>query len=743
MPFQPTDTLRNRTFWGLIIAQFLAGFNDQFIHAAAMFYAIRRGILTEAQAITLMPILFYAPWAIFCTLSGWLADRYSKTYSLVVWKVAEVIIAVVSIVGFYLGTVHGSTLGACMVLSTVFLMGTHAAFFAPAKYGSMPQILQPHVLSRGNGILESTTFLAAILGTVSGGLLSFVFRDQEYWIGGTLLVLALIGAGASLLIAYLPPGNPARPFPVNLFKPLLDNLKILFRSRPLALAVLGIAFFIFMVTYMRAVMYMHGQTRNPRWNEFTTSLIVATVALGVGLGSPLAGFLSGGKVELGLVPLGTLGMIVACLFAGGFINLTWALIIGLVIIGFFSGFYMVPLYTLLQHRAPKTSKGDLIATSNFINVTGAMAASLLFYLLILFCQVSSITPEVPQEDRVAVGRLAEIHKEDKHKQIIEVTVNTNEGRTVTFQATSVAKKEDEADTLWDLIEAGMASPEEMAQVVEFDDNLFEALSGGLQPGDKVVVSRYALADPKGRPVTHYFVRRADQPLKPVYDNRGLPRFLFFGAALMAFGIQTLLRARLPDIFVRTLFWFRELGKYRIKVEGSHSLPTQGPVILATNCDDLEKNLQLVAVTDRYTRCVVAEGAANGQIGGLLGYATRRVSTLPLPLAGDPEPALAEAIAALAQEHLVAITIDGQAPTAEMEKFLDALRARTAAPIVPVYCGPLAKAQARQEHLGLGKWVHVAFGKPLGADAGIDEIRRHIHQLAEGTHPDQQEAVTAH
>src|SRR5262249_1832440 len=155
--------------------------------------------------------------------------------------------------------------------------------------------------------------------------------------GVVLLGLALIGAVASLVIAYLPPANPSRLFPKNLFKPLWDNLKVLFRSRPLALAVLGIAFFIFMVSFMRATMYMHGETRNPKWDEFSTSLVVATVALGVGLGSPLAGFLSGGKVELGLVPLGCIGMIVGTLFAAFALNATTWLIVGLIVIGFFSG----------------------------------------------------------------------------------------------------------------------------------------------------------------------------------------------------------------------------------------------------------------------------------------------------------------------------------------------------------------------------------------------------------------------
>src|SRR5919206_839735 len=98
--FQPADTLRSRTFLGLLAAQFLAAFNDQAIHASAMFFAINQGALDEAQAISLMPILFYAPWALFCTLAGYLADRYSKRDSLVFWKVAEVAITLVALLGF-------------------------------------------------------------------------------------------------------------------------------------------------------------------------------------------------------------------------------------------------------------------------------------------------------------------------------------------------------------------------------------------------------------------------------------------------------------------------------------------------------------------------------------------------------------------------------------------------------------------------------------------------------------------
>src|SRR3954471_2933547 len=97
----PAPTLATRTFLGLLAAQFLAAFNDQAIHASAMFFAINQGALDEAQAISLMPILFYAPWALFCTLAGYFADRYSKRASLVAWKFAEILITGVALLGFW------------------------------------------------------------------------------------------------------------------------------------------------------------------------------------------------------------------------------------------------------------------------------------------------------------------------------------------------------------------------------------------------------------------------------------------------------------------------------------------------------------------------------------------------------------------------------------------------------------------------------------------------------------------
>src|SRR5262245_35984073 len=397
--FVRAGTLRNRTFIGLLIAQFLAAFNDQAIHASAMFFAINKKTLTQESAISLMPILFFAPWAIFVTIAGYYADKYSKRTSLVFWKFAEIGITAIALLVFILGSeLHMPNLGVWIVLSTVFLMGTHSTFFVPAKYGAMPEILKDELLSKGNGLLESLSFLATILGTVSGGFLSYWYHDDEYIIGIILVVLAVIGALASLLIRRMPAANAGRRLPEYVYLPLWKTLKTMVQSRPLRFALVGIAFFTFMLAYMRAAVYMLGESQIPRWNELKTSGIVGMTALGIGLGSPMAGYLSGKKVELGLIPIGAVGMIVAICIAAMFLHHPVTLIVCIILIGFFTGFYLVPMFTQLQHRAPKEQKGEMIATSNFTNVIGAILASVLFFFLVLLAHRTGFAPRVTQFD---------------------------------------------------------------------------------------------------------------------------------------------------------------------------------------------------------------------------------------------------------------------------------------------------------------------------------------------------------
>lgn len=525
----PPNALKSRTFVGLLIAQFLAAFNDQAIHAAAMFYAINTHTMTEGAAISLMPVLFYAPWAIFCTAAGYLADRYSKRNALVTWKIAEVAITIVAMAGFWMGRNGYETIGPWLVLMTVFLMGTHSAFFVPAKYGVMPEILPPDQLSKGNGLLESLSFLAVILGTVTGGVLSYYYLGHEVIIGGVLVVLAIIGAIASFMIRKVPAANPTRPFPRYIYGPIVRNLRTLFALKPLRLAVIGIAFFTFVVAFMRAAVYMLGESQNPRWDELKTSAIVGTVALGIGLGSPLAGWLSGRRVELRLVPLGALGMITACLAAANFMEDVSTLILCIVGIGFFTGFYIVPLFTLLQHKAPPTSKGDMIATSNFINITGAITASVLFYLVLFVTQQSGLVPKIVdrKESQGELVRLDMVRGRPVYAEVLLDTGNTLAIGTKAEEYKSLSPRE--------LAQQILENTAKQSVVIEVDKPLGPK-------GSPVKVSRYEVDG-----VAHYDIVPADSTHTADYDQRQLPRFLFIGAAIMTLMILFVIWRPLKEV----------------------------------------------------------------------------------------------------------------------------------------------------------------------------------------------------
>ena len=516
--------LGSRTFVGLLVAQFFAAFNDQAIHAAAMFFAINKQLMTEADAISLMPILFYSPWAIFCTVAGHLADKYPKRNALVIWKIAEVIITAVALVGFFLGRDpegRFDTFGPVLVLACVFLMGVHSAFFVPAKYGVMPEILPPHLLSRGTGMLESLSFLAVILGTVCGGVLSYLFLGHEHYIGWTLFGLAVVGALASMMIRPMPAANPDRKLPLNVYGPIVNSVRTLLSTKPLRVAILGIAFFTFVVAFMRAAVYMLGESQNPRWDELKTSVIVGTVALGIGLGSPLAGFLSGRRVDLRLTLLGAVGMIALLCVAAWQLTNTPVLVACIIGVGVFTGFYIVPLFTLLQHRAPKTSKGEMIATSNFINVVGAITSSALFWLVVTVAQKGGLAPKIENRQQLGTGVLA--------------AVDYRHGRPAYFHVMDEAGIELVPD-----VELEPEKPRTFQEIVEDvigrekKDAVIE-VNKAVKVGDRVSVTRFDLDG-----VPHYELAPEGKGPSADYDNKRLPVYLFLGAAAMTLLIALVL-----------------------------------------------------------------------------------------------------------------------------------------------------------------------------------------------------------
>lgn len=739
--FQPYERLANRTFIGFLIAEFLAAFNDQCIHASAMFFAINSGAMTPDKAISLMPILFYSPWAIFCTLSGYFADKYSKRHSLIFWKVMEVFITAFALLGFWLGSTQSyPVLGSSIVLSCVFLMGMHSAFYVPCKYGVLPEIFPPHLLSKANGFVESTSFLAVILGTTMGGILSYWFKGKEYGVGLFLVGSALIGTLTSYLIEKMPAIDPDRPFPGwlpwKLYAPVVTNLRSMLKSRPLALALLGIAFFTFMVAYMRATMYMHGESQNPPWEEFKISIVVGIVALGIGLGSPLAGQLSGGKVELGLVPIGAMGMMMAAGLASLSVAMhsTLGLVVTIACIGFFSGFYIVPMYTLFQHRAPKQSKGTMVATSNFVNVTGAILAQLFFYGVVNLTHGVGLSEELKVRDVVA-GRLV-TRLPEKNIEVLAFSVQPKDPAQPAFHINATRSPDP------------MQAAPQPAEIARKQPGLLQMLSSIFQPahrhaaiiridsgvnvGDEVKVSTWRVKrEASGETLVYYRVRPAATPLPPAYDDQKVPVYLFGIAMIMTLVTLTALCLVLPDFFVRTVLWIRSAGRYHIRLAGGKHLPTRDAAILVTNCHRFSESMHVLSVTDRRVRFILLESKPDHQRAPLLRLLTKLTGLISLSPASetkDVNAACQLGIQSLINGEMVALSIDdGRISEAIWQELR---KGKQDTPIVPVYCG---EAEPSQSATKGPHRIRIVVGEALPSTTNIEHIRESIQQLGNWLH----------
>ena len=283
-PDASAGTLKLRSYVGLLVAQFLACFNDQAIHYVAFFYAVdmlvrylgQRNLDVKLLAV-IVTSCFIAPFLLFSPIAGVLADKYSKRTTIVFWKIAEVGIMGLVFAGFLLphvaGVSHATVAwSASMVIAAVFLMGTHSTFFIPAKYGIMPEILHPSVLSRGNGLSKEAASPAISSAPCSAGWcmsnINPIFDPQtgvltlgkEWILGLILLGLAVFGVVGALVMPRMPAADPNRKMEWNPWVPVRDNLRVLRRSRPLVLATVGIAFFTFMMLFFRLILIFEGET---------------------------------------------------------------------------------------------------------------------------------------------------------------------------------------------------------------------------------------------------------------------------------------------------------------------------------------------------------------------------------------------------------------------------------------------------------------------------------------------------
>jgi acyl-[acyl-carrier-protein]-phospholipid O-acyltransferase / long-chain-fatty-acid--[acyl-carrier-protein] ligase len=362
-------------FWSLILTQFQGAFSEN-AYKFLLIFLLTASELSKARRddlVLLVSALFSFPFILFSMAGGFLADRFSKARVTLWTKAGEVIVTTLGLVGLVYDIQF-------LKLAVVFLLSTQAAFFGPSKYGLLPELLPQKRLSWGNGIIELGTFLAIITGTTAGGAMAGRFHDKPLIAGVILVALAVTGLICSLGIGRVPAADPKKSFRFNFLSDLFSQIRSMSQDRVLGLAVVGNTYVWFLAALLQINIIFYG-TDVLHLSESQNGYLQAAVALGIGVGSFVAGYLSGNKIEVGLIPLGSLGISVfGMLLFRPHLGLGAVAAI-LALTGFFAGFFVVPVNALIQHRPAAKEKGGVIAAANLLSFIGVFFASGVYYLL--------------------------------------------------------------------------------------------------------------------------------------------------------------------------------------------------------------------------------------------------------------------------------------------------------------------------------------------------------------------------
>ncbi len=365
---------KTRGFWSLIATQFQGAFSDNILRNLMLSMIVGMGLARNEREtfVSAVTIIFSVPFLLFSMTGGWLADRYSKRQITIWTKWMEVFSMVLATAGL---ASHILPLS----LGALTLVATQAALFGPSKYGLLPELLPAKRLSWGNGVIELGTFLAIILGTVAGATMAEKFHGCEVYAGYVLLALSFIGLLTSLGIDKVPAASPNKKFQLNILGDLLQQIRFMRRDRALFLAVIGNAYFWFLGSLLFSTIVVYGPDVL-HIGQAKTGYLNATLALGIGIGSMVAGWLSGNKIEFGLIPLGSIGMTCTGVLLGATHHGLMGSAVLLGSLGFWAGFYAVPVNALIQHRPPEKDKGGIIAAANLLSFVGIALSAGVYYI---------------------------------------------------------------------------------------------------------------------------------------------------------------------------------------------------------------------------------------------------------------------------------------------------------------------------------------------------------------------------
>jgi len=396
--------LGQRRFAPFFITQFLGALNDNVFRQGLVILVTFQGVLVagmdHSELANVAAMLFILPFFLFSATSGQLADKYEKSLLMRRVKLLEIVLMVVAALAFVTGA-HG------ILLFVLFLMGCQSTLFGPVKYAYLPQQLATDELVGGNALVEAGTYVAIILGLIIGGLVVALGPGSRMLLGACLVGVAVLGYLASRRIPMTRAVDPELTVNWNAWTETWRIVGFAREKRVVFLSILGVSWFWFFGSAVTVQLPAYTLIILNGNEAITTSLLVA-FAIGVGIGSLLCERMSGHRIELGLVPFGSIGLSIfaidlyyaqplatdiAVATIGDFLGRPGScrILIDIVLLGAFGGFYSVPLYALIQQHSERKQLSRIIAANNILNAIFMVAA---FGLSIAVLKMGFSIPEL-------------------------------------------------------------------------------------------------------------------------------------------------------------------------------------------------------------------------------------------------------------------------------------------------------------------------------------------------------------
>jgi acyl-[acyl-carrier-protein]-phospholipid O-acyltransferase/long-chain-fatty-acid--[acyl-carrier-protein] ligase len=362
------------SFSFLNITQLLTALNDNLYKLLLIYFLISiEGEKNTNTILALAGAVFVIPFLLFASLAGSLADRFSKRSIIYVTRMTEILTMCLGVLAFYFHSPFG-------VYAVLFLAATQSAIFSPCKYGIIPEIVPEKKISRCNGIITATTYLAIILGTFLASFLTEILHKKFVIAGLACLIIACLGLLSSLGIEKTRPQASKKKVSTRFILDILAALKAARNKRYLLTTLIFGAYFLFIGSFTQ-LNIIPFTLQSLQLSDVQGGYLFLMTAIGIGIGSYLAGQLSGKDVELGFIPLAALGIMLCYLGLYFFDSHFYVVVPLLVVLGVCGGFYIVPVDAYIQVASPDKDRGVNVATANFLSFIGVIIASGLLALL--------------------------------------------------------------------------------------------------------------------------------------------------------------------------------------------------------------------------------------------------------------------------------------------------------------------------------------------------------------------------